>query len=64
MALATLPCATALACDTFFCCIFFSQSRNGRTERRTKMHDGSNDVVWRKYVPFRGFVDVRMHLGV
>jgi hypothetical protein len=24
---------------------FFSQSRSGRTERRTNMHDGSNDAV-------------------
>jgi hypothetical protein len=63
MALTTLPCATALACDIFLFlfCVFFSQSRNGRTERRTKMYDGSNDVVWREDVPFRGFVDVRMH---
>jgi hypothetical protein len=45
----------------FYFLYFFSQSRNGRTERRTKMYDGSNDVVWRKYVPIRGFVDVRMH---
>jgi hypothetical protein len=44
-----------------FFCIVFSQSRNGRTERRTDMHDGSNDAVWCKDVPFRGFVDVRMH---
>jgi hypothetical protein len=26
-------------------CIFFSQSHNGRTERRTNVHDGSNDAA-------------------
>jgi hypothetical protein len=46
MALTTLPCATALPCDLFkFFKDFFSQWRKGLTERRTNMHDGSNDAV-------------------
>jgi hypothetical protein len=64
MTLTTLPCATALASDIFLSILFqdfFSQSRNGRTERRTNMHDGSNDAVSRKDVPFRSIVDVCMH---
>jgi hypothetical protein len=39
---------------------FFSQWRSGRTKRSTNMHEGSNDAVWHKDVPFRGLVDVRM----
>lgn len=45
--------------DTFFLRYFFSHSRSGRTERRTNMHDGSNDVVRRKLVPFWYLVDMR-----
>lgn len=37
------------------------RSHAGRTQHRTNMHDDSNDTVWRKNVPCRGFVDVRKH---
>jgi hypothetical protein len=39
---------------------FFSQSRGGRTERRTNMHDGSNDAARRKDMTFRRLVGVCM----
>ena len=50
-------------CD-FFHSQTFSNSRTARTERRTKVYDGSKRVFWRKDMPFGGPVDVLSPEGV
>ena len=46
----------------FYLCPFLRISPTGQTPRRVFTHDGSNDAVLRKYVPFWGIFNIVPHL--
>jgi hypothetical protein len=39
-------------------------TRSNRTARRTDTPNGSNDVIWCKKVPFRGYIDIARRFEV